>query len=131
MSDVIEQLKEKLSIRLYFKRIKLNNFESKKIIYQQTDELLSPKRKRSKMFEEIKKHSFENQHEILSAEKCGCYYCNKLFDASKVTEFTHTYGSLFPTALCPYCNKTTVIAEHSDYELNKLLINNMKQHYFG
>ena len=129
LSDVIEMLKSKLSIKTYFKRIKLSYAKSRKIIYPQ-EETLSEKSRRIKMYEEIKRHSIENQHEVITSKQCGCYYCNKLFDAKEVATFINVYGSLFSTALCPYCNKTTVIAEHRDYELSRLLINNMHQHYF-
>lgn len=127
LTDAIDKLKETLDMPLLFKRVKLNYADSRKII---EGESLSPKMISNLKFGAVRKHALENQPELLSSERCGCYYCLNIYSPKEIASYIHIYKSIFSTAVCPFCNHTTVLPEHEDYILDKTLLNNMKQHYF-
>jgi len=73
-------------------------------------------------------HQFctKNQDLLLKSDKCGCFYCGKIFSPTLIEEWIDE-GE---TALCPYCDIDSVIPEHEYYELNEKLLIEMGKHWF-
>ena len=61
-------------------------------------------------------HSICNKEELKKVEKCGCFYCSRIFDTSEIKEWIEE-NSGAETAMCPYCDIDAVIAESEEYEL--------------
>ncbi|RDJ35599.1 MAG: cytoplasmic protein [Crenarchaeota archaeon] len=51
--------------------------------------------------------AMRNKAQLTTAKNAGCYQCGKIFDTKEIKEFTDQ-GE---TALCPYCEIDSVIAE--------------------
>lgn len=74
-------------------------------------------------------HSMNNKEELKKVNKCGCYYCLNIFNPKKIEEWIEEKSGL-ETALCPYCDIDSVIAESTEYELSKELLSYMKNIWF-
>lgn len=72
--------------------------------------------------------SFENEQAVLSSQKCGCYYCQRVFDSSAITEWVDDCNAR--TALCPYCGVDAVIPD-STVNLSDELLSRMYERWFG
>lgn len=73
--------------------------------------------------------SFKNFDMVKQSKICGCFYCKKIFNASKVTDFvTERDGK--KTALCPYCGIDSVIQD-ANVEISHELLNKMNREWFG
>ncbi len=68
-------------------------------------------KKMSKKAEEVEKHFFDNDAEILKSEKCTCLSCLKTYDAKEVSEWV-SYGEE-TAAVCPKCGSESVIGDAS------------------
>ena len=123
----MSSLQYKIYIPIIFIREKLSYKDSRKFIYK----ALPAKREIiNNFYDNIRKHAFGNQPDLLCIDKCGCFYCKALFSPEEINTYIQVNDNLFLTAICPYCNNSTVIPQHEDYVLNKQLLNNMQQHYF-
>ena len=60
------------------------------------------------------------------ADKCGCFYCKRIYDPRKITEWVD-YGK---TALCPYCGIDAVIPDTEKYPLTTAFLKKMHQKWF-
>lgn len=49
--------------------------------------------------------SFKGRLELEAAEKCGCYYCQAIYEPSSINEWVDKQK----TALCPKCGVDAVI----------------------
>ncbi len=78
--------------------------------------------------EKIHKHSFCNKEELLKVNKCGCFYCLKIFDPKEINEWLEEDNE-GETAFCPYCGIDSVIAESNEYELNEELLKEMYDYW--
>ncbi len=76
----------------------------------------------------LHKCSIHNESEIVKSQKCGCYHCCKIFDASEAVMIEEVEGDR--TAWCPHCNMDTVIGDASDYELTPCLLEEMHKMWF-
>ncbi len=56
------------------------------------------------------KLSFYNRHSIQRAEKCGCYFCIRVFDSKEVVEWRDNGN----TAVCPNCEVDAVLPNVTD-----------------
>lgn len=75
--------------------------------------------------------SFLNKKDIAKADKCGCFYCERMFKPSEITEWTDTNREENnATALCPYCKIDSVIPEVDGIKINSLLLARMHVAYF-
>ena len=75
-------------------------------------------------------HGFSqsNEAEILSSERCGCFFCLKVFDSGEVHDWLNDGGE--KTALCPYCGVDSVLPD-SKVELSKDFLEKMYEVWFG
>jgi hypothetical protein len=63
------------------------------------------------------KHSLslcQKADDIMFLNTCGCYSCLKIFSPSFITETTLDDATNEEIAVCPFCNKATVVSNHSD-----------------
>lgn len=74
------------------------------------------------------KACFCNKHAIRESQECGCFYCERVFDASELKEWVKDRAD--DTALCPYCGIDAVIGDASGYELSPDFLNAMYHYWF-
>ena len=68
-----------------------------------------------------------NRDRIVRSKKCGCYYCEHIFPAAKVTP-DHFYKD--STACCPICEMDTVIGDASGLDITPELLRRMHIYWF-
>lgn len=64
-----------------------------------------------------------NYDAIRIAKQCGCFSCLSVFDADEVNEW-----DIEDSGYCPYCGKTTVVADSQGYQLTKELLSEIKRY---
>ena len=83
----------------------------------------------------IEAHMYSNNHkaQLLRDKKCGCFYCQTIFDPKEISEWIEDSNSCdnAGTAVCPYCGIDSVIGESSGYPITKEFLAEMNQHWFG
>ena len=74
-------------------------------------------------------HKFSSYHkaQLMEGEKCGCFYCLKIFSPAEIEDWTDE-GK---TALCPYCSVDAVLGENSGYPINKKFLGKMNRRWFA
>lgn len=122
-----ETLQTTIGHTVKMKRVDLSNKESI-IALGDKYQPISKKAKHLHKLQIIAEHSRENQPDVIISEQCGCYYCMRLFSADEITDFVQ--GKFFATAVCPYCERQTILPEHPDYELTKSMLVEMNNCYF-
>ena len=77
----------------------------------------------------IKAHEFSSNHkeQILKDEKCGCFFCLRIFNPNEIVEWIEDEKG---TAICPYCGIDSVIGESSRYPITKEFLKKMKEYWF-
>jgi hypothetical protein len=75
-------------------------------------------------------HSMRNREEILSSERCGCFYCGAIFSLEEVKEWVDEEKGVGQTALCPKCGIDAVIGSKSGYPITADFLRIMKIHWF-
>ena len=70
------------------------------------------------------KFSAANRDHISKIDKCGCFFCLKIFDRNLVSDYLAD-----STALCPYCSVDAVLPD-SKIELSDILLENMYKVWF-
>ncbi len=73
------------------------------------------------------KHSINNKEEILNSKICACFYCQKQFSP---TEITNWIMDNKPTAQCPYCLVDSVIGDASGIKFTKTFFKEMYKMWF-
>ena len=76
------------------------------------------------------KHSMGNRDEILSSERCGCFYCLEIFLPKEVKEWIDEKKGVGQTALCPRCGIDSVIGSRSGYPITAKFLQLMKEYWF-
>ena len=76
----------------------------------------------------IKAHQYSsNNIKILQNDnKCGCFYCLKIFSPKEIKEYLENEG----TAICPYCGIDSIIGESSGYPITKYFLEAMYHYWF-
>lgn len=69
-------------------------------------------------------HKFCDHHRDM-AGPCGCFYCERTFDASEITEWIDNDS----TAVCPYCRIDSVIPA-SKVRIDPEFLRAMHAHWF-
>ncbi|MCJ7746259.1 MAG: cytoplasmic protein [Desulfobacterales bacterium] len=75
-------------------------------------------------------HSKHNRDELLSSERCGCFYCRAIFLPKEVKEWTDEGEDVGQTALCPRCGIDAIIGSKSGYPITAEFLETMKTHWF-
>lgn len=73
------------------------------------------------------KASFRNREQIERSKQCGCFFCGRIFPASKVTDYVSREE---PTALCPYCYTDSVLGDASGYPITVEFLKEMNKRWF-
>jgi hypothetical protein len=77
------------------------------------------------------KHCTNHRTEVLESALCGCFYCLKIFEPAKITDWVdtaeHEEGT---TALCPYCGIDSVIGDKSGIALTPDFLREMNREWF-
>lgn len=78
----------------------------------------------------LKIHKLSSNHKelLIKEDICGCFYCVSIFNPKLITDWIEDENDL--TAICPYCGIDSIIPNHSDYQLNKELLEEMRKHFF-
>lgn len=71
-------------------------------------------------------YCFENKEQLLKSDKCGCFYCLKIFDPKLITEWCDN-GK---TAFCPFCGIDSVIYDSKEYPVNETFLEAMQKFWF-
>lgn len=74
-------------------------------------------------------HSINNEKELNYSNKCGCFYCLRIYNPNEIKEWIEEKSGA-KTALCPYCGIDSIIAESDDYELCVELLEYMYNIWF-
>lgn len=72
------------------------------------------------------KFSFMNRDSLKASAKCGCFYCQTIFDPKEIVDWTD--GG--QTALCPYCDIDSVIGDSSGYPITEAFLKEMRDFSF-
>lgn len=74
-------------------------------------------------------HKFSSNHkeELQKDEKCGCFYCLKIFAPAEIKEWIPDAKG---TAICPYCGVDSVIGEYSGFPITSDFLSKMKKYWF-
>lgn len=75
-------------------------------------------------------YSIYNAPAIKKSDKCGCFYCGKVFPADTVTEYASELGMGDDTALCPYCMIDSVLADADWKDLSPAFLDKMTKYFF-
>ncbi len=71
-----------------------------------------------------------NQKEALQIpQKCGCFYCLRVFDSKSVTDWIITEKE--EKAVCPHCGIDSVIGESSGYSITPEFLRQMHDYWFS
>ncbi len=70
--------------------------------------------------------------ELEVPQKCGCFYCKKIFDSSEIERWlTHDNpADRRGTAICPYCGVDSVIGEKSGHRITPEFLEAMHKEWF-
>lgn len=71
--------------------------------------------------------SINNEDELMSETKCGCFYCLEIFNPKEIEEWCDDEVG---TALCPFCGIDSVIGESSGYPITKEFLQAMHDFWF-
>lgn len=75
------------------------------------------------------KCSIYNQQQVLASKLCGCFYCERIFNASEVDNFLEENKG-GKTAWCPYCDTDAVIGDASGFPVTKEFLSAMNKRWF-
>src|SRR5574344_1033254 len=79
--------------------------------------------------EAIKAHASNNEIEIVSSQKCGCFFCRSIYSARKVQDWINDERGI--SAICPECGTDAVIGDASGIDLQKPMLKALNLEYYG
>ena len=71
-------------------------------------------------------HCRANESELRQSNVAGCFYCQSVFPATKVTHFLENER----TALCPECRIDSVLGDASGFPIAPPFLAEMHQYWF-
>lgn len=75
--------------------------------------------------------SFRNEPSVKASRKCGCFYCQRVFDAGEISEEDWCDEDLpEKTAVCPYCGIDSVIGDATGFPLTRDFLHAMYEYWF-
>ena len=78
---------------------------------------------------DVLKHRTYNKDEIKRSNRCGCYYCERIYDALEIEDWLERDAK--QTAICPYCGETFVLGDDSGYPIYDFeFIEDMNNYFF-
>ena len=80
---------------------------------------------------EAHKHSAWHRKETLNSEKCGCFYCKKVFPSTDIKEWIdEDDGGIGQTVVCPECGVDSVLGDKSGFPLTAEFLSDMHEFWF-
>ena len=82
--------------------------------------------------QEVKKHTRQNQGEVLASDTCGCLSCLSTFASADIVAWTdevdrdHPPSEIDRTAICPHCGDAMIIGDRSGYEISPTFLEAMR-----
>lgn len=73
------------------------------------------------------RHSLDNRRLLANGGQCGCFHCQRTFEAGEVTHWGGRGGT---TAICPYCHYDTVLSSQVD-PIDANFLRQMHDRWFG
>ena len=73
------------------------------------------------------KYSSNHKEQLLQDRKCGCFYCLRIFNPLKITDWIEDISG---TAMCPYCEIDSIIGESSGYPITEEFLQKMYDYWF-
>ena len=73
-------------------------------------------------------YTLSNWNEIAKSEKCGCFYCFRIFEKNEISSYINDKNG--KTAVCPYCGVDAVLPD-SKAALSEELLNDMHKTWFS
>ena len=77
---------------------------------------------------EAHRNSFANRKNLKIHQKCGCFYCGRMFDAGEIKDWSFDVPE--DTALCPYCGIDSVLGETEGISITEELLKEMYAEWF-
>ncbi len=68
----------------------------------------------------------KNKEALSKADKCGCFFCERIYDSKEVYEYLPNST----TAFCPHCGIDSVIPENDKYPLTPEFLKLMREYWF-
>lgn len=68
-----------------------------------------------------------NKESLLKVNKCGCFYCLKIFNPTKIKEWIDDISG---TAICPFCGIDSIIGESPKFPITKKFLEKMNKYWF-
>ena len=114
-----------LSLAEYRKRYQIYLFLDPEYIWKKHG---TPELTKKELCQYWHTYSYSNKQDILSSNKCGCFFCNKIFDSKLISEpYINDIGG--ETAICPFCGVDSVLPD-SKIELSEELLEDMYHVWF-
>ena len=73
--------------------------------------------------------SFDNIDSVQASQRCGCFFCEKIFPAEEVTRYLKEKAG--HTALCPHCGIDAILGDASGLEISPAFMHRMHKEWFG
>lgn len=77
---------------------------------------------------EAHKFSRKNKEDLAKSDKCGCFYCLRIFDPSLIKDWWDKGGS---TAICPFCRIDSVVGSASGVPITDEMLRGMQKAWFS
>ena len=82
-------------------------------------------------YNEARACATNNKKQLLESEKCGCFYCLAILKPNLINKWKDKDNSNQEnTAICPYCNKATIIGDASGYKITLQFLHGMYKTFF-
>lgn len=82
----------------------------------------------------IEAHKYSSNHRmnVLSSQKCGCFYCLKTFKPGEILDWIdENEEGIGQTTLCPNCGIDSVIGSDSGFPITSDFLGKMKRYWFA
>ena len=73
-------------------------------------------------------YSISNKQSVLSSDRCGCFFCQKIFESNMISE-TYINDKNGETAICPFCGVDAILPD-SKVDLSEALLEDMYKVWF-
>ena len=77
---------------------------------------------------QIYSHSKNNYTQVKNGKVCGCFCCQKIFDANKVKNYLN---DSLKTAICPFCGVDAVVAQTDKIIIDAKILCELNKKYFN
>jgi hypothetical protein len=76
------------------------------------------------------KHSNNHRADLVSSDKCGCFYCLEVYSVDSIEEWTDFFDGVGDTAICPHCGVDSVIGSCSGFPIELWFLTRMYARWF-